>query len=48
MLVPFDIDEDGRMDVIVQHGGKAEGVVRLDSLSVIYNNHFSDANFIKA
>ena len=48
MLVPFDIDEDGRMDVIVQHGSATGGAKRLDSLSVIYNNHFSDANFIKA
>ena len=44
MLVPVDIDEDGRLDIIVQtesSGGQQE-------LDVVYNNMVFDSFFIKA
>lgn len=43
MLVPIDIDEDGRMDIIVQK--TFNGVM---SLGVIYNNFQFDSFFVKA
>ncbi len=43
MIVPFDVDEDGRMDIIVQKGGGSKF-----SLELIYNNMFYDSFFIKA
>lgn len=43
MLVPIDIDEDGRMDIIVQ---KTQNGVQ--SLGIIYNNFQFDSFFIKA
>ena len=43
MLVPFDVDEDGRMDILVQ---KTQNGVK--SLSVIYNNFQFDSFFVKA
>ena len=42
MLVPLDIDEDGRMDILVQTTGKTF------NFTLIYNNMFYDAFFIKA
>ena len=42
MLIPFDADEDGRMDIIVQTGGDKY------SLHLIYNNMFYDSYFLKA
>jgi hypothetical protein len=42
MLIPIDVDEDGRMDIIVQEGQKQE------SLKLIYNNMNYDSYFIKA
>jgi len=41
MLVPMDIDEDGRMDILVQKNGKK-------GYSLIYNNYNIDSFFIKA
>ena len=41
MLVPIDIDEDGRMDILVQKSGK-------QGYSLIYNNYNIDSFFIKA
>jgi hypothetical protein len=41
MLVPIDIDEDGRMDILVQKSGKTF------SMDLIYNNMFYDSYFIK-
>jgi hypothetical protein len=43
MLVPIDIDEDGRMDIIVQRIENG-----ISSLGVIYNNFQFDNFFIKA
>ena len=42
MIIPFDVDEDGRMDVIVQTGGNKFG------LHLIYNNMIYDSYYIKA
>lgn len=41
MIVPIDIDEDGRMDILVQKSGKS-------GYSLIYNNYDIDSFFIKA
>lgn len=43
MLIPFDADEDGRMDLIVQSGGGTQY-----GLHLIYNNFFYDSYFLKA
>ena len=43
MLVPIDIDEDGRMDIIVQ-----KTINGVQSLGIIYNNFQFDSFFIKA
>jgi hypothetical protein len=43
MLVPMDIDEDGRMDIIVQ-----KNVNGVYGLSLIYNNYQIDSFFVKA
>ena len=43
MLVPMDIDEDGRMDILVQKNSKGTY-----GLSLIYNNYQFDSFFIKA
>lgn len=43
MIIPFDVDEDGRMDIIVQKGGD-----KRFTLDLIYNNMFYDSFFIKA
>jgi hypothetical protein len=42
MIVPIDIDEDGRIDILVQKAGSSY------SLELIYNNMFYDSFFIKA
>jgi len=42
MLIPIDVDEDGRMDIIVQENDHQE------SLKLIYNNMNYDSYFIKA
>lgn len=42
MLVPIDVDEDGKMDLLVQSSGSSYG------LSLIYNNMNYDSFFLKA
>mmetsp|Transcript_13353 Transcript_13353/g.22703 ORF Transcript_13353/g.22703 Transcript_13353/m.22703 type:complete len:176 (+) Transcript_13353:1464-1991(+) len=46
MLVPFDIDEDGRIDVIAQKFDSSSSSAF--SLQVIYNNVIHDSFFIKS
>jgi len=41
MIVPFDVDENGIMDILVQKSGK------IYNLDLIYNNLFFDSYFIK-
>lgn len=45
MIVPMDIDEDGKMDLIVQ---KMNPNTNHYSISFIYNNMNYDAFFIKS
>lgn len=46
MIVPFDIDEDGRMDIIVQKEiTKLTG--KTSQIGVIYNNMVFDSFFVK-
>lgn len=42
MLIPIDVDEDGRMDILVQQHNHQE------DLKLIYNNMNYDSYFIKA
>lgn len=44
MLIPYDIDEDGRMDIIVQKKGIGNHQYELKA---IYNNYQFDSFFIK-
>jgi len=43
MIIPMDIDEDGRIDILVQKDGQ-----QTFSMGLIYNNMFYDSFFIKA
>ena len=43
MLIPYDIDDDGRLDIIVQSNEKGNF-----EMEVIYNNYVFDSFFIKA
>ncbi len=45
MIVPLDIDEDGKIDVIVQ---SVDPITGFSSLKIYYNNQAIDAFFIKA
>lgn len=45
MIVPQDIDEDGRFDLIVQHIAKNG---KVSDIKVIYNNMNIDAFYFKS
>lgn len=46
MIVPIDIDNDGRMDILVQK--ESDGKRGINEISVIYNNMFTDSFFIQS
>lgn len=46
MLVPFDVDEDGRIDILVQT--QSTNGPPYFQVQTIYNNIFYDSFFIKA
>ena len=50
MLVPFDADEDGRMDILVQKCDRVadNGEQRGCTVGLMYNNEIFDSFFIKA
>ena len=48
MLVPMDIDEDGRIDTLVQKCQRTNLNTEICSLSAIYNNIIFDSFYIKA
>ena len=56
MLIPFDVDEDGRMDILVQKQypvkittatGDSKEILH-NTIELIYNNQVFDAFYIKS
>lgn len=46
MIVPIDIDNDGRMDILVQK--ESDGQRGINEISIIYNNMFTDSFYIQS